>query len=256
MVWRSIETRLTHSDLRFPFRPIQRRTLRSSARIICHQRHRRRCKSSPRELRFASSRAVHSRKQRRQGHRTSPFNIIVETRNPRFILFQQSLSVGQAEIFKVDECVGEQIRTVLNKLVHEFVVQFPPYSGSFPSEVQRVGELHVVVGSWVKNDGENSIGLDAGSQSVKSGFGERDGDSTDTLVCQVPQGVFSVMIFERVRLLTHLQSPTQLHYPSRQSNQSNSPNRFSKRGQSSPLVWPSHPRELRVEHACRLDWER
>jgi hypothetical protein len=43
----------------------------------------------------------------------------------------------------------------------------------------------VVIGTGVEYDGEDSVGLDTGSESVQGGLGEGDGDTTDTLVCTV-----------------------------------------------------------------------
>ena len=41
----------------------------------------------------------------------------------------------------------------------------------------------MVIGTRIEYDGEDSVGLDTGSESVQGGLGEGDGDTTDTLVC-------------------------------------------------------------------------
>ena len=43
----------------------------------------------------------------------------------------------------------------------------------------------MVIGTRIEYDGEDSVGLDTGSESVQGGLGEGDGDTTDTLICTV-----------------------------------------------------------------------
>lgn len=125
---------------------------------------------------------VDGRKQSSQSDSTSTFDVIVEARDLGLVLVEQPLRIAEAEIFKVNEGVGEQLAALLDELVDKLVVQLSPDSSSFPTQVQGVGELHVVVGSRVKHDWQDSVGLDTGTQGVERGFGEGDGDTTNTLI--------------------------------------------------------------------------
>ena len=41
----------------------------------------------------------------------------------------------------------------------------------------------MVIGTGVEDDGQDSVGLDTGSEGVQGSLGEGDRDSTDTLIC-------------------------------------------------------------------------
>jgi hypothetical protein len=60
------------------------------------------------------------RHQGRQGYSSSSLNVIVESRDDGAILFKQTLGIGETEILKVDDGVGEEILAVTNELVDEF----------------------------------------------------------------------------------------------------------------------------------------
>lgn len=44
----------------------------------------------------------------------------------------------------------------------------------------------MIIRPRVEHDGEDTVGLDAGTEGVESGFGEGDGDSSYTLIYRIP----------------------------------------------------------------------
>lgn len=64
------------------------------------------------------------------------------------------------------------------------LVELAPDPASLPTEVQRVRELDMIIGTRIKYDGEDSIRLDTRTEGVQGGLGEGDGDTPDTLVCE------------------------------------------------------------------------
>lgn len=63
------------------------------------------------------------------------------------------MCVGHSEVLEVDHSVGEQISTVGDEAINEFVVVLAPKSGTFPSHVERVGEEGVVVCPNIEDNG-------------------------------------------------------------------------------------------------------
>lgn len=80
-----------------------------------------------------------------------------------FVLGQQSLSIVQAEIFKVDESIGEEVGGSSDEAINEVVVLLTSKPGVAPTEVEvRVKQL-LVISAYVKADAENFGGVDTGA---------------------------------------------------------------------------------------------
>lgn len=106
------------------------------------------------------------RDQGREGDGTGTLDIVVEHWDI-LVLFHESVCVGHSEILKVNHGIGEQFAAVFDESSNKLVVVFASESRTFPAHVQRVREEGVVVGSDVQDDGQDTVGVDTGSEGVQ-----------------------------------------------------------------------------------------
>lgn len=68
----------------------------------------------------------------------------------------------------------EEFLAIVDELVDEVIVDLSTHTRSLPSEVKRVRKESMVVGSNIKDDGQDTVRVDTRSEGVQSSLRCRD----------------------------------------------------------------------------------
>lgn len=80
-----------------------------------------------------------------QSHTSGTLDVIVEAGDPRCVLVQDSPSVWEAEVFKVNVCFGIALPAGRDEAINEGVVFFASYPRTLQAQVQVVVEKLMVI---------------------------------------------------------------------------------------------------------------